>query len=93
MRKDKAQRLQHAAVEPLVVALKATVVGQIQLANAGGIAAAAEVLHQQRVVEVAQRGIAEAQFAANMNADPAAADAMARRLPLRHVQRMAQATE
>ena len=47
-----------AAVDRLEVALEAQVVGQVELADARGVAAAAEVLEQQRVVELASDRLA-----------------------------------
>ncbi len=52
MTKNEAQGLRQAAVDQLEVALEADVVGQIELTDAGGIAGAAEVLEQQRVIEI-----------------------------------------
>ena len=54
MREDEAQHLRQAVVELLEVPLEIEIVGQIELADARGVAAAAEILQQQRVVEVAQ---------------------------------------
>ena len=48
-----AQRLRQAAVDGLEVVLEGEIVGQVQLADARRVAAAAEILQQQRVVEFA----------------------------------------
>src|SRR5262245_17964169 len=51
MAEDEAQRLRHAvAVDVLVVAFELEIVGQIELADARGVAAATKVLEEQSVV-------------------------------------------
>jgi hypothetical protein len=52
---DEAQHVGQAGADGLEVALEGEVVGQVELADPRRVAAAAEVLEQQRVVEVAQR--------------------------------------
>ena len=88
-----AQRLRQAAVDLLEVVLEGEIVGQIELADARRIAAAAEVLEQQRVVEFPDPALIEADFLPDLHADPAAADAMALGLALGHVERMAERAE
>ena len=60
VRQHEAQRLRQAAVDGLEVALEGEIVGQIELADARRIAAAAEILQQQHVVEVRKFRIAQA---------------------------------
>ena len=93
MRQDEAQHLRQAAVDGLEVALEGEVVGQIELADARRIAAAAEILQQQRVVELPDLALAQADLAADVDADPAAAHAMPGRLAFDHVQRVAERAE
>ncbi|MNT63116.1 hypothetical protein D3C72_2009010 [compost metagenome] len=90
MGKHEPEDLRQRAVDDLEVLLEGQVVGQIELADAGGIAGAAEILEQQGVVEIMQRLVGKAEFAADRRADPAAADAMTGRLALGHVERHAQ---
>jgi hypothetical protein len=73
--------------------LEGDVIGQIEVADARGVAAAAEVLEQERVVEVGQFRLAEPEFGAYGRADEAAANAMALRLAFGHVERIAQRAE
>ena len=87
---DEFQHPAKAAVDPLEVVLEAEVIGQVELADPGGIAAAAQILQQQRVVELPQRRIVQAQASPDVGADPAAAHAMPRRLPLGEVEREAE---
>ena len=86
VREHKAQCLRKAAVDFLEVALEGEIVGEIQLADARGVAGATEVLEQQCVVEFGHLRFAEPDFAADVDADPAAAHAVARRLALGHVE-------
>jgi len=88
-----AERLRKAAVDLLEVVLEGQIVGQIELADARRIAAAAEIFEQQRVVQLPDPALVEADFLADLHADPAAADAMTLRLPLGQVQRVAERTE
>jgi len=85
---DEAERLRQAAVDGLEVALEGQIVGQIEPADAGRIAAAAEILQQQRVVQLPYPGFAQAELAADMDPDPAAAQAVPGRLALDQVERM-----
>ena len=64
------------------------IVGQIDLADARRIAAAAEVFQEQRVIEILQGAVGQAELAADMGADIAGADAMAGRLPLGEIERL-----
>ena len=50
----------------LEVVLEGEIVGQIQLADARRVAAAAEILQQQRVIELGDLGVAEADFPADV---------------------------
>ncbi len=90
MAKDETQRLREAAVDLLEIVFEGQIVGQVELADARRIAAAAEILEQQGVVELRQIGFRRGRFAADMHSDPAAANAVAGRLALGHVQRMAE---
>ena len=85
-----AQRLRQAAVDLLDVAFEGDVVGEIELADTRRVAAAAEVLQQQRIVELPDLGFAETDLAADVDADPAAAHAMAGRLAFHQIQRIAE---
>jgi hypothetical protein len=88
MAKDKAKGLGEAAVKLFDIALEDEVVGQIELADTGGIAAAAEILQKQCVIELPQLAVAQPHFSADVNADPAAAHAMAGGLSLNEIQRV-----
>jgi len=61
--------------------LNCKVVGQVELADARGVAAAAQVLEQQGVVQRPQVLLAQADGLADMHAEPAAARAMTLGLP------------
>ncbi len=80
------------AIHQLKVALEVKIVGEIELADAGGIAAAPQILEQQRVVEVVALPGIQSQLLSQTRAYPAAADAVASWLPFRHVQGMAERT-
>jgi len=88
-----AKRLGKAAVDLFEVVLEGQIVSQIELADARGIAAAAKIFEQQRVVQLPDPALIEADFLTDLYADPAAADAMAVGLPLGQVQNMAKRTE
>lgn len=75
-----AQRLRQTAVDELEVLLKGEIVGKIQFADAGRVAAAAEILHEESVVELCELVLIEADFLADFDADTAASRAMTRRL-------------
>lgn len=90
MAEHEAQHLAETAVDQLEVALEGQIVGHVELADPGCIAAAAEILEQQRVVELLQFVIGHADLAADMGADVADADAVAGRLALGQVERLAQ---
>jgi hypothetical protein len=87
---DEVHQAGQAQARCLAVVLERPVVGEEQLADARGVAAAARVLQQRRVVEVAHLGGVQADRAADLLADPATAHAVAGRLAFGHVQRMAQ---
>ena len=93
VRQHETQRLRQTAVDILEVVFEGEVVGQIELADARGVAAAAEVLEQQRVIEFPQFVIGEAGLAADMDADPAAAHAMTGGLALGHVERVTERSQ
>ena len=90
---DEFQHLRQAVAHRLEALLERQIVRQVQLADARRIAAAAQILEQQGVVQIPQVFIGHAQFASHMHADPAAADAMAFRLPFRDVERLAQGAD
>jgi len=90
MAEYETKHLRQAVADRLEIALETEVVGQVQLADARRIAAAAQILEQQRVVQVPQVVIVEAQAAPDVHADPAAAHAMAFRLALGDVERVAE---
>ena len=69
---DEAQHLRQPVADGLEVALEGEVVGEVELADARRVAAAAEVLQQQHVVELAQGRHVEADLRADVHADPAA---------------------
>ncbi len=75
------------------MALEAEVVGEEKRADAGGVAAAAGVLQQGRVIQLAQLLRAEADRPAQLLGDPATALGVPGRLAFREVQRMAQRDE
>jgi hypothetical protein len=87
------QGLRQAAVDVFGVAFEGDVVGQIKLADARRIAAATEVLEQQRVIEFADLLLAQPDFAADVDTDPAAADAMSGRLALDQIERITERAE
>jgi hypothetical protein len=90
MGQHEAERLRQAAVDQLEIALEDPIIGKIELADAGGIAAAADVLQEQGVVEFRQVGIAQADLPADMHSDPAAAHAMPSWLAFGQIERMAE---
>ena len=63
MGEHEAKRLRQAAVDLLEVVFELDVVGQIELADPRGIAAAAQILQQQRVVQFPQLEFAEPELA------------------------------
>jgi hypothetical protein len=87
---DEAQHLRQAVVEQLGVALEVVIVGDVELADPRGIAAAAEIFQEQRVVEVGELRHGQAEHLADMHADPAAAHAVTDGLAVGHVQRVAE---
>ena len=91
--KHETQHLRHIGAHQLVVVLEALVVGEIQLADARGVAAAPEVFQQQRVIQRPDRFFVHAGLAANVHADPAAAYAMALGLSLGQIEGVAQRTQ
>lgn len=93
MAQHEAQRLRQAAVNELEILLEGEIIGQIQLADARSVAAAAEILQQQYVVKFDDLVLAEADLPADHDADAAASHAMSGRLPLREIERVAQRTQ
>ena len=93
MAQHEAQRLRQAAVNELEVLLEGEIVGEIQLADARRIAAAAKILQQQRVIEFGDLLLAEADFPADFDADAATSHTMAGRLPLGEIERMAEGAQ
>ena len=90
MAQHEAQRLRQAAVDELEVLFEGEIIGQIQLADPRRVAAAAEILQQQRVIEFGDLVLAEADFPADFDADTAAPHTMSRRLSLREIERVAE---
>lgn len=85
-----ASTKRRACSRPQSIGLKSfegQIIGEVESADARRIAAAAEVLGQQSVVELR---LPEADLPADLGTDPAAADAMAFRLPFGHVEGMAE---
>ena len=74
----------------LIALFEGEIVGLIKFADPRGVARAAEILEQQRVVKVVTVLGAEAERAADVAADPAGADAMAGRLAFGDVERVAE---
>ncbi len=83
-----AQHMRQAAVEQLEVALELQIVGEVELADARGIAAAAQVFEQQGVVQLPLLRSGQADFSTDRHADPGAAHAVAFGLALGHVERV-----
>ena len=90
MAQHEAQGLRQAAVDELEVLLEGEIVGEIQLADARRIAAAAKILQQQRVIEFRDLVLAEADFSADFDTDPAASHTMSGRLALSEIKRVAE---
>ncbi len=86
--KDEAQRRGQAAVDGLEIPFEGNVVGEIELADPRGVAGAAKILEQQRVIEILEYVIGQFQRLADAGADKGAADAMALGLTLGHVERI-----
>jgi hypothetical protein len=84
------EHLRQAVAHRLEAALEVEIVRQVQLADAGGIAAAAKVLEQQRVIQFPQLVVVQASGTADMHPDPAAAHAVASGLAFGNVERIAQ---
>ena len=90
---DEVERRGKAGADRLVALLERAVVGFVQLADPRRVAAAAEVLEQQRVMQLVPLGVGQAEHLADPAADPAGADAMAGGLPLGDVERIAERAE
>ena len=85
-----AEHLRQAVAHGLEIALEIQIVGEIELADASRVAAAAEVLQQQCVRQLPQLLLGETDGAADVHANPATTHAMSRRLALGDVERIAQ---
>jgi hypothetical protein len=90
---DEPEDLGETAVNQLEVAFEIQIIREIEFADARGIAATPEILQQERVIEITQLNVIEADFAADMHADVTAPDAMPLRLPLGHIERFAQSLD
>ncbi|MNV77327.1 hypothetical protein D3C71_1707390 [compost metagenome] len=90
MRQHESQHLGQAVAHGLEVVLERQIVGQVQLADARGIAAAAQVLEQQGVVQAPELVLGQAQALPQLRAYPAAARAMALGLAFGDVESVAQ---
>jgi len=93
MLEDETKHLRQAVIDDLDVALERDVVGQKQLADARGIAAAADILEQERVIEIAHLAVGQAEFLPDIHSNPTATDAVAFRLAFGQVERVAQCTD
>ena len=80
-------------VDELHAPLDDAVVGAEERAHAGGVARAAGVLEQQRVVERGERGVVEAELAPDAHAEEAAAHGVAGGLPFGEVERAREGAE
>ena len=89
MAQDEAQRLRQAAVDELEVPFEGEIVGQVELADARRIAAAAEILQEQRVIEVGELGLAKP-ISRPISCRSSAAHAVAGGLALGDIERMAE---
>lgn len=88
----KVDYLGEGAIHQFEIAFEVKIVGEIELADAGGIAAAPKILKQERVVEVmAQPGV-QSQPLPQTGTYPAAANAVSSWLPLGHIERMTEGT-
>lgn len=67
-------------------ALELKVVGKVELTNAGGIAAAAKIFQQKRVVKLPELLLRQTYATTHVHTYPATPDAMARRLALGDIQ-------
>ena len=74
-------------------ALEGAVVGAVKLGDAGGVAAAAEVLEEDGIIEIGKGGFGEPQGAADLEANPAGAKAVAGGLTFGEVECMAEGAE
>ena len=89
-RGDEVDGRGEAGANRLVALLEGEIVGLIQFADPRGIAAAAEILEQQGIIEIVAILRRQAERATDVAADPAGADAMAGRLSLGQVERIAE---
>jgi glucose-6-phosphate dehydrogenase assembly protein OpcA len=87
---NKAQNLCQASVNELEIMFEAQIVGKIELANSCSVAAAAKVLQEKCVIEIAEVVFTQADLPSDMRADVAASDTVTFRLPLGHIERFAQ---
>jgi hypothetical protein len=93
MGQHEAQHLRQAFVHRLDVPLEFDVVDEEELADAGGIAAAADILEQKRIIKVRHLFGRKPDRLPDMHADPTAADTVPRRLALGHVQCVAEGAQ
>lgn len=93
MLQQKTDDLRQTAVDPFEITFEAKIIGAVQLTDACGVAAAAQILQQEGVIEFPACALVQLQLIRQMHADPAAAHAMSRRLTLGHVQRVRQCTD
>src|SRR6185437_2227838 len=93
VREHKPQHLWQAAIDRHEIAFECDVVGHIELTNARGVAAAADVLHQQGVIELPDLGLRKSELTRNVDSDPATADTMTRWLTVHHIERMSECTK
>ena len=93
MAQHEGEHLRRAVADPLEIALESQVVGQIQLADARRIAAAAQVLQQDGVVQFPSLQFIEAKLLGNLQADPATAYAVALRLAFGDIKRVAEGAQ
>jgi hypothetical protein len=93
MREHEAQNLGQALADMLEIALEREIVGQIELADARGVAAAAKIFQQNRIVKIVERRAFQPDRAPDMNADPAGAHAMAGGLAFGQVERVAEGAQ
>ncbi|MEO7365937.1 MAG: hypothetical protein ABIW03_06425 [Sphingomicrobium sp.] len=87
---DEVKRRGEAGPDCLEPLLKSQIVGLVQLADPRGIAAAPQILEQQRVIKIVQVAAGKTEGATDMAANPARANAMPGRLTLGDVERIAE---
>ena len=93
MFQNKAEDTGETRVDELEVAFDGNIVSEIELADAGGIRRAADILEQQGVVEIGKLVVGHAQRAADVEADPAAADTVTCGLTFRQIEGVTQGAD